>query len=114
MDIPSTTITLARGVALSARTLVKPPLTTGRHFTHLPEVVGDEVLLVTALAPNHHDALHKRHAIDLQTRARKEGIMHAWGLQSGTTQNKQKGALPNDHAGTYSSMSLRTMKREEA
>lgn len=65
MDIPNTTITLARGVALFARTLVTPLLTTGYHFTHLPEVVGDEVLLVTALAPNHHDALHERHAIDL-------------------------------------------------
>lgn len=35
-------------------------------MTHLSEIVGDEVLLVTALAPNHDDALHERHAVDLQ------------------------------------------------
>ena len=36
------------------------------HVSHLPQVVSNEVLLVAALTPQDHDAVHKSNTVNLR------------------------------------------------
>jgi len=52
--------------------------------SYLSQVVGNEVLLVTVLAPKHHDTLHEGHPVDLRRARRIMGRgrqQRGWGAQ---------------------------------